>query len=317
MLSAEPRQQELAPSLARTFNTAAPSAGMHLPPAAPFHFDAGPQDRDRAIDCLAAAAYYEAGREAPDQRAVVQVVLNRVRHAAFPSTICGVVFAGADRVTGCQFTFTCDGSLGRRRPSPRDWRDARDRAAEMLLGRVESLVGQATHYHTYWVAPPWDRAMNQLAVVNSHLFFGWRGAAGDPSAFGRRYRGGEPDLARLGSLSSPGKHLAGTTDPAPAIAHGEPQAREADDDLFLVALPGNASASFPRLAEERCGKLPDCRFIGWTDPARKARALPLPGASVDAISFTYVRRAGALGDARWNCSEFPREREEECLLRGT
>ncbi|WP_313443421.1 cell wall hydrolase [Novosphingobium sp.] len=79
-----------------------------------------PDDRARASDCLAAASYYEAGSQAADQRAAAQVVLNRVRHAAFPATVCGVVFAGSERATGCQFTFTCDGSLARRAPSPQD-----------------------------------------------------------------------------------------------------------------------------------------------------------------------------------------------------
>lgn len=316
-LFSEPFEESAAASLARTINAAVPVAGMHLPPAAPFYLDAGPQDRARAIDCLAAAAYYEAGREAPDQRAVAQVVLNRVRHAAFPDTVCGVVFQGADRVTGCQFTFTCDGSLGRRRPSLRDWRDARDRAAEMLLGRVESAVGRATHYHTDWVAPSWDRTMNKLAVVKSHLFFGWRGAAGAPSAFDRRYSGGEPDIARLTSLSSPQVTVGSMKNDPIVIAVAETAPSQADDGLFLVVLAASASSSFPRLAEDRCGTLPECRFIGWTDPARQAQAMPMSGASMDSISFTYVRRAGERGNARWNCNQFPQEQAEDCLLRGT
>ncbi|MCZ3110870.1 cell wall hydrolase, partial [Acinetobacter baumannii] len=67
----------------------------------------------RAIDCMAAAVLYEAGDDAVGQRAVAQVVINRVRHPAFPKTICAVVFQGSDRATGCQFTFTCDGALVR------------------------------------------------------------------------------------------------------------------------------------------------------------------------------------------------------------
>jgi spore germination cell wall hydrolase CwlJ-like protein len=36
--------------------------------------------------------YYEAGSQDDDgERAVAQVVLNRVRHPAFPASICGVV----------------------------------------------------------------------------------------------------------------------------------------------------------------------------------------------------------------------------------
>ena len=44
---------------------------------------------------------------------MAQVILNRVRDPNFPASVCGVVYQGAERVTGCQFSFTCDGSLAR------------------------------------------------------------------------------------------------------------------------------------------------------------------------------------------------------------
>jgi len=71
-------------------------------------------DQMRALTCLTQAVYYEAASE-PDggQRAVAQVVLNRVAHPAYPKTVCGVVYQGSERSTGCQFTFTCDGALAR------------------------------------------------------------------------------------------------------------------------------------------------------------------------------------------------------------
>ena len=65
--------------------------------ARPFALRGSQIDRARALQCLTTAIYYEAGSE-PDagQRAVAQVVLNRVRHPAFPATVCGVVFQGSD-----------------------------------------------------------------------------------------------------------------------------------------------------------------------------------------------------------------------------
>ena len=49
-------------------------------------------------ECLTTAIYYEAATE-PDagQQAVAQVILNRVRHPAFPATVCGVVYQGSER----------------------------------------------------------------------------------------------------------------------------------------------------------------------------------------------------------------------------
>jgi spore germination cell wall hydrolase CwlJ-like protein len=50
-------------------------------------------DRERALSCLTAAIYYEAASEPDDgQRAVAQVVLNRMAHPAYPKSVCGVVF---------------------------------------------------------------------------------------------------------------------------------------------------------------------------------------------------------------------------------
>src|SRR3546814_13220413 len=90
----------------------------------------------RSIECLAAAVYYEAGSESVDgQRAVAQVVLNRVRHPAYPNSVCAVVFEGAQRATGCQFTFTCDGAM-RRTPSVAGWERARKVAEAAPAGKV-------------------------------------------------------------------------------------------------------------------------------------------------------------------------------------
>src|SRR3546814_109789 len=124
------------------------------PAARPFIFSGSPVDLARATDCLAAAQLYEAGDDAVGERAVAQVVLNRVRHPAFPKTVCGVVFQGQERATGCQFTFTCDGALARA-PTQAAWERARDIARSALAGKVYRPVGYATHYHTDWVGPYW------------------------------------------------------------------------------------------------------------------------------------------------------------------
>ncbi|MFX4781967.1 cell wall hydrolase, partial [Acinetobacter baumannii] len=89
------------------------------------------------------------------QQAVAQVILNRVRHPAFPATVCGVVYQGSEHA-GCQFSFACDGSMARR-PEPGLWRRAMAVAASALAGQVYAPVGLATHYHTYAVTPAWNR----------------------------------------------------------------------------------------------------------------------------------------------------------------
>jgi hypothetical protein len=148
--------------------------------------------RMAALDCLAAAIYYEAASESlTGQRAVAQVVLNRVRHPAYPNSVCGVVYQGSERSTGCQFSFTCDGSLSRT-PSTAGWQRALGIAAAALAGYVEPSVGTATHYHTKWVVPYWRSSLTKLTNIGAHIFYRWNGANGLPGAFNQRYAGSEP-----------------------------------------------------------------------------------------------------------------------------
>jgi spore germination cell wall hydrolase CwlJ-like protein len=169
-------------------------APVSAEPAAPFaETDQSPEDRARSLECLASAIYYEARSESEEgQRAVAQVVLNRVRHPVFPSTVCGVVFQGSHRRTGCQFTFTCDGSMRAPRRSPAAWELARRYAAEALAGHVVPAVGNATHYHTTAILPYWAKHLRKSAVLGAHVFYRWSGSAGEASAFRQRYGGLEP-----------------------------------------------------------------------------------------------------------------------------
>jgi hypothetical protein len=176
---------DLTPQDAKAFNDSVPFVTGPNPAARPFHIAGDAASIERATDCLAAAEIYEAGNDPEGQRAVMQVVLNRLRHPAFPKTVCGVVFEGQERSTGCQFTFTCDGALTRWSPSEVMWRDARVRATQALTGQVYKPVGYATHYHTDWVVPYWQSSLDKIAAVHSHLFFRWAGWWGTPPAFNR------------------------------------------------------------------------------------------------------------------------------------
>lgn len=94
---------QLAPLDAQARNAAVEIVAGGPGLAKPFAFNGGAADRERAIGCLALAGLAEAGSGDPDQRAVMQVILNRVRHPAFAKTVCGVVFEGSERATGCRF----------------------------------------------------------------------------------------------------------------------------------------------------------------------------------------------------------------------
>jgi hypothetical protein len=125
--------------------------------------------RRAELECLTEAVYYEArGESARGQAAVAQVVMNRVKHPAFPKSVCAVVFQGAGRV--CQFSFACDGSMKRRRESLA-WSRARDIAGRALSGALRAEIGSATHFHTTAVSPAWAPQMLRVANVGTHVFY--------------------------------------------------------------------------------------------------------------------------------------------------
>ncbi|MEZ0243243.1 MAG: cell wall hydrolase [Sphingomonas sp.] len=166
-------------------------ADSSIQPAQPFRLAGSGTDQARALQCLTTAIYYEAATE-PDegQRAVAQVILNRVRHPAFPGTVCGVVYQGSER-RGCQFSFACDGSMARQ-PSRQYWIRAQRVAEAALSGNVFAPVGLATHYHTYAVTPSWNRSLVMTGTWGAHFFHRWKGYWGTAPAFSQAYRGHEP-----------------------------------------------------------------------------------------------------------------------------
>jgi hypothetical protein len=189
--------RQLAPDLALQVNAQIPVAQGPNPAAPPFIFKGDVTARKQALECLASAVYYEAGSQDDDaERAVAQVVLNRVRHPAFPASVCGVVYEGSTRATGCQFTFTCDGSLNRQ-PDLAGWRRAYRIAEAALSGSVYSPVGYATHYHANYVVPYWASTLAKNAVVSAHIFYRWSGSWGQPAAFTDKYTGHEPNAIAL------------------------------------------------------------------------------------------------------------------------
>jgi spore germination cell wall hydrolase CwlJ-like protein len=177
------------PNAALRINASLPYSKAPVEAARPFYVPAG-RDQATALDCMTAAVYYEAGFEPVDgERAVAQVILNRLRHPAFPKTVCGVIYQGAP-YAGCQFSFACDGSLANA-PAPAAWRRARQIAAEALRGRVMAAVGEATHYHANYVAPYWAPKLAKVTQIGAHIFYRWPGSWGRPGAFTGRYAGGE------------------------------------------------------------------------------------------------------------------------------
>jgi hypothetical protein len=134
--------------------------------------DLGPfQGVDKQLDCLSRAVYYESRSEdLVGQVAVAEVVMNRVHDPRFPKSICGVVYQGQYRETGCQFTFTCDGSV-RVKPSGDAWDRAKAVALHVMLGLNKAVTNGATHYHTDYVNPYWAPGLVETAEIGQHIFY--------------------------------------------------------------------------------------------------------------------------------------------------
>ncbi|MBX9857999.1 MAG: cell wall hydrolase [Sphingomonas sp.] len=244
---------------------ASPTLDGTIHPAPPFVMArASGSDYGRALNCLATAIYYEAASE-PDagQRAVAQVILNRVRHPAFPGTVCGVVYQGSEKA-GCQFSFACDGAMARV-PSRTGWARALHNAGLMLAGTVEGQVGTATHYHTYAVTPRWNRQMVMTAVIGAHFFHRWQGYWGTPASLSVPYRGGEPlpgPHARITPLAPP-VTIASVPGAAPPAATPVSAIQPAYVDRSVARAPAPPA---------RTDTLPDSQILDkWKDSGKPLR----------------------------------------------
>jgi hypothetical protein len=154
--------------------TVAPAATPLFTPAAPI-MPLLTDNRSRALDCMSwAIAYEAAGQPIAGQEAVGQVILNRVRNPHRPKTVCGVVFEGSERRTGCQFTFACDGSLHRHLTAD-TMLIARSAAQAVLDGAAPDHVGGATHYHADYVLPVWAATGRRVTQIGAHIFYNMPG----------------------------------------------------------------------------------------------------------------------------------------------
>lgn len=121
--------------------------------------------------CMAEAVYYESANEPLEgQMAVAEVVMNRVRDHRYPNTVCGVVFQGSTRTTGCQFSFTCDGAMDRK-PKGAKWERSQSVADHILMDLNETRTGGATHYHATYVDPVWNAGLIKTDKIGLHIFY--------------------------------------------------------------------------------------------------------------------------------------------------
>ena len=123
------------------------------------------------IECLTQAIYYEARNESEEgQAAVAEVVINRSRAGNYPRDICQVVYQRNSRT--CQFTFTCDGSIGRGAVNMGAWSHAERIARQVHAGRSGLLPRTSVNYHANYVRPTWGQRLERVRQIGAHIFYG-------------------------------------------------------------------------------------------------------------------------------------------------
>lgn len=336
-LLAPAQAHALPPALARIDPPAtitAPNRQSPLPgltPMAQKPLFLGPAgDRERAVNCLALAAWFEAGNDIESERSVIQVVLNRVAHPSFPKSVCGVVFQGSERSTGCQFTFTCDGSMLRRYPSRAALARARALALLALQGDAFPAVMQATHYHADYVVPWWSSQLVFSGKVGRHIFYSWPGKRGILP--GRPRSVGEADFARSiadaaarrsGSAGPaaqsaaqdivPTAHLAAAK-PALAVQAAPGLAAKPQGSIFMTIDGAQPSGRWAVTALGRCAGKAACRVLGYQTPDQAARNSSIGAGERAKPLFLFVRDAASgIELALWDCDRVTRPAPSQCL----
>jgi spore germination cell wall hydrolase CwlJ-like protein len=133
--------------------------------------------------CLAKNIYFEARDQGlASKMAVSLVVLNRVKHKQYPSTICEVIYQGPTYSwksdfpvrNKCQFSWYCDGKSDK--PKEREaWISALD-TASLILYSPKSLIDfteGATHYHATHILPHWAAHLVRVGRIEDHIFYRW------------------------------------------------------------------------------------------------------------------------------------------------
>lgn len=185
----------------------------------------------RQKECLATAVYYEARSEKlAGQLGVAEVIVNRVNDHRYPNSICDVVYQGATRTTGCQFTFTCDGAMDKQ-PRGAKWDKAQSVAAHVMMDLNERKTGGATHYHATYVNPVWNSGLIKTSHIGLHIFY-------------RFPRGGEWSVASARQSARLAQRRAGlkAVTPADAATDATPENITPAEETESTVANLNASA---------------------------------------------------------------------------
>ena len=113
--------------------------------------------------CMLNNIYHEArGEGVEGMQAVALVTLNRAKQQ--DKTVCEVVYQRK------QFSWT-NTAKGRNKPITGNIDTVHAVASQAIAGVLTDFTSGATHYHTKRVKPVWRRALDEVVVINNHIFY--------------------------------------------------------------------------------------------------------------------------------------------------
>lgn len=122
-------------------------------------------DEDDLI-CLAENVYHEArGQSTEGRLAVAFVTMNRVNHARYPDTVCGVVYQPSQFSWTAQKPVVDFGNVIERKA----WDEIVELSRGVLDGTHYNNMYGITHYHATYVNPVW--AENAVVQIDDHVFY--------------------------------------------------------------------------------------------------------------------------------------------------
>jgi len=130
---------------------------------------AGREPLGDAITCLARTIYWEARSSGVAvMEAVASVVMNRLGHDGFPSTVCGIVKQGQEHA--CQFSWWCS----KRPDSAQDEKSyaiAKEIARKALNRELNDPTGGALYFHGKGPSPEWAKEYVKTATIGDMEFY--------------------------------------------------------------------------------------------------------------------------------------------------
>ena len=134
----------------------------------------GSEPLDDAITCLARTIYWEARGEAiVDMEAIANVVMNRLGHEGFPTTICSTVRQGREQGS-CQFSWWCDGRSDQAKDDE-SYATAKEIARKALNLQLIDRTSGALYFHQRNVTPSWAADYTKTVEIGQFVFYKPRG----------------------------------------------------------------------------------------------------------------------------------------------